>query len=240
MNMVSEFDPEEAVSRLEASLSCELDEPVHSRLELLLAELKSFAKLVHETKKNCTEEAYTTCTMCPAISILAFSGAFLATDDSIDDVTVEDILSLEPGKSLTSSAFHKAIKAIIGLSRVENVAVLPFSLFKKCTSKKPTLPDLEEAASYFYTWLSPDQHEGSTTVVVHPPDNTRVLAICEIRTSRKWRYPHLKKGDTVGRTTSMCEAIIIAVGGVDSEKVREFEVDLRKIFRKIFPQKPVS
>jgi hypothetical protein len=129
--LVSEFDPQEAVSRLEALLCCELDELVHSKLELLLAELKSFAKVVHETKKNNTEEAYTTCTMCPAISIVAFSGDFLATDGSIDEVAVKDILSLEPGKSLTSSAFHNAIKAIIGLSRVEDIALLSFSLFKK-------------------------------------------------------------------------------------------------------------
>jgi len=149
-NVVSEFDPEEAVSRLEVSLSCELNESVRSRLKLLLDELKYFAKLVQVSKNHSTEEATTTCNMCPAISVLAVNGAFLATDGTIDDVTVEDILSLAPGKSLTPSAFHKAVKAIIRLSRVENFAVVPFSLFKKCTSK-PTFPDLEEVATYFRT-----------------------------------------------------------------------------------------
>jgi hypothetical protein len=77
-------------------------------------------------------------------------------------------------------------------------------------------------------------------MVVHSPNNTCVLAIYKIRTSRKWRYPYLKKGDTIRRTTSMCKAIIIAISEVDSEKVREFKVDLRKIFQKIFLQKLVS
>jgi phage terminase large subunit-like protein len=60
-NVVSEFDPEEAVSRLEVSLSYELNESVRSRLKLLLDELKYFAKLVQVSKNHSTEEATTTC-----------------------------------------------------------------------------------------------------------------------------------------------------------------------------------
>jgi len=38
----------------------------------------------------------------------------------------------------------------------------------------------------------------------------------------------------------MCEAIVIAAGGVESKKVKKFEANLRKLFQRVFPEKPVS
>jgi hypothetical protein len=225
------YNPADALNLLESAHSSQQDLQV-------LRKLKLFAKVSQNLQSldaKCTSEALAFVRLCPAIVISARTGIFVATDDSMDYATVEDILSLLPHQCMTVAGFHKTISSAISLAMTEAVVIVPTSLFKQCIFN-PSLSNLDKLADYFRPVVTETQCRRSKTVLIHPQSNTQCLAVCEV-TTRTW--PHLDDPNKF-YLTSRCEVVTICAGLVQDADYAEFEADLERLFEKIFPQTPVK
>jgi len=113
--------PTEAVQLLKSA------ELPHLQKEGLLLQLESFNRYVRGPPSDTTRQALA---LYPAIVSLARLGAYLTTDDttSTDEGSVEDMLTLLPGQSLTAAAFHQVVSSAISLTQTSDVSILPTSL----------------------------------------------------------------------------------------------------------------
>lgn len=113
----------------------------------------------------------------------------VATNDTMDHVRVEDVLSLMPGECVNAAAFQPVLSFAVEISPFDDFIIVPHSIIAACASAGAKT-DLDGLATYFHPEGSANRSHGTQTVLLHSPKSVHHLALCQIESSLR-RNPEL-------------------------------------------------